>query len=244
MVGSRFTKLSESRYALIEGEALAIVHALDKAKFFVLGCRDLTIAVDHKPLLGVFSDRSLDMPNGRLRDLKEKTLRYHFTMLHIPGMKNKAADALSRHPSSQPDNDVNTDNIASITDLTSTGNHHFISGIFSVEAVNTLASFQAVTWDMVKKATNSDQHMCDLLDHIEEGFPVSTRDLPSALRSFHQYHEDLFVVDGVALYGDRIIIPPSLRAKILDILHSAHQGYPQCFLALSPLSSGQASRLP
>ena len=41
---------------------------LNKAKFFVLGCDDLTIAVDHKPLLGIFSDRCLDMANNRLRN--------------------------------------------------------------------------------------------------------------------------------------------------------------------------------
>ena len=151
MVGSRFTKLSESRYAPVEGEALAVVHALDKARFFVLGCNDLTVAVDHKPLLGIFCDRSLDMANGRLRDLKEKTLRYRFTMLHIAGMKNKAADALSRHPSD--DGTVIADNVSSVADsATGTGNHHFISGICSVEAVDTLTSFHAVT-SFVRRTT-------------------------------------------------------------------------------------------
>ena len=100
MVGSRFTQPAESRYAPVEGEALAVTYALEKTKFFVLGCTDLTIAVDHKPLLNIFSDRSLDMANGRLRSLKEKTLRYRFSMSHVPSLKNKAADALSRHPSS------------------------------------------------------------------------------------------------------------------------------------------------
>ena len=51
LVGSRFTHPTESRYAPVEGEALAIVDALDKARYFVLGCDDLIIAVDHKPLL-------------------------------------------------------------------------------------------------------------------------------------------------------------------------------------------------
>ena len=41
LVGSRFTHPAESRYAPVEGEALAVVHALDKARFFVLGCPNL-----------------------------------------------------------------------------------------------------------------------------------------------------------------------------------------------------------
>ena len=60
LVGSRFTHPAESRYAPIEGEALAVADALDKARYFVLGCKNLVIAVDHKPLLRIFGDRSLD----------------------------------------------------------------------------------------------------------------------------------------------------------------------------------------
>ena len=97
LVGSRFTHAAESRYAPIEGEALAVADALDKARHFVLGCSNLVVAVDHKPLCKLFGDRSLE-PNTRLRNLKEKTLRYRFSMVHIPGIRNKTSDALSRHP--------------------------------------------------------------------------------------------------------------------------------------------------
>ena len=90
MVGSRFTHAAESRYAPIEGKALAVADALDKSRYFVLGCDDLIVAVDHKPLLKIFGDRSLeDIPNSRLRNLKEKTLRYRFRVTHVPGMKTK-----------------------------------------------------------------------------------------------------------------------------------------------------------
>ena len=59
LVGSRFTNAAESRYAPIEGEVLAVADALDKARFFVLGCTNLNVAVDHKPLLKILGDRSL-----------------------------------------------------------------------------------------------------------------------------------------------------------------------------------------
>ena len=87
LVGSRFTHAAESRYAPIEGEALAVADALDKARFFVLGCTNLIVAVDHKPLLKILGDRSLeDISNNRLRNLKEKTLRYKFHILHVPAI--------------------------------------------------------------------------------------------------------------------------------------------------------------
>ena len=95
LVGSRFTHGAESRYAPIEGEALAVADAFDKARFFVLCCSNLIIVVDHKPLLKVLGNRSLeDITNGQLRNLKEKTLRYKFRMVHIPGVRYKAADAI------------------------------------------------------------------------------------------------------------------------------------------------------
>ncbi len=86
LVGSRFTHPAESRYAPVEGEALAVADALDRARYFVLGCKDLTVAVDHKPLLGIFATRALDdISNPRLRNIKEKTLRYNFRVVHIQG---------------------------------------------------------------------------------------------------------------------------------------------------------------
>ena len=115
LVGSRFTHPAESRYAPVEGEALAVADALDKARYFVLGCEDLIIAVDHKPLLKIFGDRSLEnISNTRLRNLKEKTLRYKFTMIHVPGIKHRAADSISRHPTGDPVKMTLVDDVAAI----------------------------------------------------------------------------------------------------------------------------------
>ena len=97
--GSRFTSGAESRYAAVEGEALAAAYSLNKAKHFILGCEDLILAVDHKPLLGLLGDKNLeDIENPRLQNLKEKTLRYSFEVVHVPGVMHKGADAASRHP--------------------------------------------------------------------------------------------------------------------------------------------------
>ena len=115
LVGSRFTSGAESRYAPVEGEALAVVDALDKARHFTLGCCDLIVAVDHKLLLKTFGDRCLnDIPNPRLRNLKEKSLRYRFKVVHIPGVRHAAADAVSRHPVGEPTPLPLPDDVASV----------------------------------------------------------------------------------------------------------------------------------
>ena len=237
LVGSRFTHTAESRYAPIEGEALAVAYSLDKARFFVLGCKNLVIAVDHKPLLKVFGDRSLDIPNPRLRNLKEKTLHYRFRMHHIAGVKHKAADALSRHPTgtTSPLKLELPDDIASTS---VTIKRSFLSGIRCAEPVNpestdkeltvsatsTFNTLQSVTWSRVKNATSSDADMINLLKVIESGFPENRNELATPLREYFQFRDHLYSIDGVILYKDRVVIPPTLRNDILTVLHSAHQG--------------------
>ena len=199
LVGSRFTHAAESRYAPIEGEALAVAYALDATRHFVLGCADLIVAVDHKPLLKIFHDRALDnIPNARLRNLKEKTLRYKFSMTHIPGAKHRAADGFSRYPTGSP----------VLLDLPD-------------DATCSLTTIRAVTWNRVREATTSDPEYHTALTLIEAG--PSTDPLPHGhplRRCFHSLH----VADGVLMYKDRVVIPPSLQAEVLDSLHSAHQG--------------------
>ena len=247
LVGSRFTHSAESRYAPVEGEALAVADALDKARFFTLGCEDLIIAVDHNPLPKLFGDRSLEeISNARLRNLKEKTLRYKFRMVHIPGVKHRAADAMSRNPSGprNPPKLPLPDDVASASGSTGTvpdpyhslllaGSRHddptsaatylCINNDIASSASSALKNV-AITWENVKLATTSDPTMNKLVSIIESGFPGSRHELPQELQEYFQFREHLYTVDGVAHYNDRVIIPPSLREDILTTLHSAHQG--------------------
>lgn len=101
-VAHRLTIYSQGRIQIrpYRRGSIGGVYALSKTRHFVLGCPDLTIIVDHKPLVAIFGDRSLEqIDNIRLRGLKEKTLQYSFKIQHIQGIKNIVPDALSRYPS-------------------------------------------------------------------------------------------------------------------------------------------------
>lgn len=99
MAGSRFLTPCESRYAAVEGEALAIQWSLEQTNNFTLGCKDLLIVTDHKPLVKLFGDRTLDeISNTRLFRLKQKTLLWKFKVVHMPRKSNMGADAMSCHP--------------------------------------------------------------------------------------------------------------------------------------------------
>ena len=222
LVGSRFTSSTESRYAPIEGQALAVVDALEKSRHFVLGCDNLIIAVDHKHLVKVFGDRSLhDTENPRLRNLKEKTLRFRFRIVHVPGARNAAADSVSHNPvgvseemqlpDDQPTESIGAPETMCLASIRVHDNKETeICSSFDNKSRDVLSK---ITWESVRLSTASDSSCQLLLQHIEAGFAKSRQRVPTAIQGFFQYREHLSTYDGVILYKDRVVIPPSLRQK-------------------------------
>ena len=62
--------------------------------------------------------------------------------------------------------------------------------------------------------------MQSLIKAIYAGFPPETRDSPM-ISQFWQYRESLHVSNGVIIYNDRAVIPPSLHPAVLEALHAA-----------------------
>jgi GNAT superfamily N-acetyltransferase len=94
LAGSRFLSSAEERYAAIEGEVLAVAWDLEQTRYFTQGCDNLVVITDHKPLVKIFGDRTLDeISNSRLFRLKQRTLQWRFDIKHLPGKTNLAADA-------------------------------------------------------------------------------------------------------------------------------------------------------
>ena len=107
--GSKFCSPAESRYHPIEGEGQAVITGLEKCKFFILGIKNLTLCIDHKPLLAILGTKQslADLPNPRLMNVKLKSMMYRFQVKHIPGKDHVTPDAFSRRQDS-PITAVNT----------------------------------------------------------------------------------------------------------------------------------------
>ena len=102
LAGSRFLQDAETRYSPLEGELLAIVFGMNQCRMFLSVCPNFYVATDHLPLIPILGDKALDqIQNPRLRALKEKTLRFNFQAIHVPGKKHMAPDATSRYPGGQ-----------------------------------------------------------------------------------------------------------------------------------------------
>ena len=81
-------------YAPVEEEALGVAWALDQTRFFTMGCSDLLVVVDHKPLIKLLDDRRLDeIVKPRLFCIKQRTVMWQFQIEYQPGTKNHVAEA-------------------------------------------------------------------------------------------------------------------------------------------------------
>ena len=75
-------------------------------------------------------------------------------------------------------------------------------------ALSSLSSLQCVIWDEVRTATASDKDIFQLVQFIESGISETRNSLPLSLREYHQFRDHLSTVDGVAIYKNRIVVPP------------------------------------
>ena len=228
--GSRFTTSAESRYAPVEGEALAVTYGLEKSRMFTLGCGDLTVVTDHKPLVKILGDCNLDnIKNPRLFNLKEKTLLYRYNIKHVPGTWHCTPDACSRNPSSvttlfasffasYADTDSST---SSDLDMYS---ESCIRAALSGASADDPYTLQAITIERVAESAQHDQEYIALSKVIQQGFPDNITSLPSILHPYWKLRHELYCTNGIILYGGRVVIPTPLRKNVLECLHSAHQG--------------------
>ena len=227
--GSRFTTATERRYAPTEGEALSVAWSLNHARMFVLGCPNLWVATDHKPLVAIFGDKDLsNIKNSRIQRLKMLTTPFQFSILHCPGKWNKGADALSRYPTGEkdkalsiiacfrPEEDQETEEEAE------EALGHIIEDNMAHLHANSI--HEAITVDRLDKACSMDGNYKLLHDTITTGFPKAKNKLNPQLSSFWDMRERLSTFGNIVLLDTRFIIPSKLRHTILKILHSAHQG--------------------
>lgn len=225
MVGSRFTLPAEGNYAATKGELLGITYALEKTKYFTLGCPHLYVGTDHKPLLGILNDATLDsMDNPRIIRLKEKTMGWKFPVIYIPGKEIGGTDALSRYGVRHDDCEPSVRKhlvglmINSVTEECEDDLEEMICLVRDAR--------HPLSWMEVKQESSADSTCQGLIAWISQGAngSVESKIEDDSLKQFQRYRADLSVQDGVILYKGRLLIPNKLRQRVLDTLHSSHQG--------------------
>lgn len=210
--GSRFLSPTESRYAAIELEMLAVSWAVVKCRLFLSGLPHFDVIVDHKPLVPILNSKLLhEIENVRLQRLREKIMEFVFTAHWNQGKDHLAPDALSRSPITQPDGN---DELA----------EDDVPSLCCIVAAAAESSDLNIRLERVREATRADPVLQSLSDVINGGFPLYRHEIPEAIRIFWNVREQLTTDDGLILYGCRLVIPSSMRSDVLRLLHDSHQG--------------------
>ena len=224
LAGSRFLRDAEKRYAPIEGECVAIAWALEDTRWFTLGCSNLIIATDHKPLLKILGDKCLDnLHNPRLFRLKQRTMMWSFKIQFVAGKSNHAADATSRNPTPDPMCVAPAADSLAVIRLEPTCEDGMEADIIA-GAQARADSTGAMSWSDLREATQADKVLQLIIPLIHNGFPAERNLLPETIQPYWQNRDRLSTIDGVIMMDSRMVIPIGLRANVLDTLHAAHQG--------------------
>lgn len=202
---SRSLNEHEVHYSQIHKEALAIVFAVEKFHQYLYG-REFVLRTDHKPLVSIFGPNS-GIPTAaasRLQRWAIKLSAYDFTIEYIR-TDNNTADVLSRLIKSQKNEAVTVEE-----EMPEQTYLHF-----STDAL-------LLDYNALKKETRQDPILSRVLSYLTDGWPsdVEIREL----RPYFNRKNELYSELGCIMWGQRVVIPPGFRKKVLSELHDPHMG--------------------
>ena len=107
--GSRYLKDVETRYAMVELEAIAILYGIKQCHLYLAGLPHFDVITDHQPLKTIFNKKDLfEIDNDKLMKIKqEMQSKYVFTVDYRKGANHVVPDALSRSPVNDPGKEDN-----------------------------------------------------------------------------------------------------------------------------------------
>ena len=200
MFSSKKLTAAEMNYSQTDREALAIVFSLNKFRYYLLG-RNFILRTDHKPLLGLFGKEKKipENANARLTRWSIFLSQFQYDLVHKSGKANCVADALSRLPIQ----DEFSHNVPT----------EYVKMIELVENYN--LSFKDIQ-DLTKK----DIILSRVLGYVKYGWPCND----NMCFEYAKVKNDLSIHNNVVLFRNRLVIPSAIRPRILDLVHSGHNG--------------------
>ena len=199
---SRALNSAERNYSQTEREALAIIFGVLRFQNYLYGHK-FTIETDHRPLLGLFGKgyATSKIAAGRISRWCVFLNQFEYTMIYKEGTKILHADTLSRFPVSPP---------PSQSPLPS-------------ETINLINTFgcSPVTFKDIAEETKKDKLLMEIMHYIRTSWP---NEHSLELKPFFNRKLELSIQQGCIMWGQRVVIPKSLRRQIIDIIHEGHVG--------------------
>ncbi|XP_055623628.1 uncharacterized protein K02A2.6-like [Toxorhynchites rutilus septentrionalis] len=185
----------ERKYFQTEKEALALVWAVDRFKLYLQGAK-FALVTDCKPLKFLFGPNS--KPCARIERWVLRLQSYSYDVVYQPGSTN-LADVLSR--------------------LSVTNSETYDPENESyIQMLATFSAPVAITVQEIQEETKKDEEIQKVITSLEAGT------WSEEVKSYKAYATELCTTSNVLFRGDRIVVPTSLRSRIMEIAHEGHPG--------------------
>ena len=181
---SRALRDSETRYAQIEKEPLAIIYGIEKFDQYVYGL-PVIVKSDHKPL-EMIQQKPLATVQKRLQAMLLRLQRYDVTVKHKQGSEIYIADLLSRVY-------LNEETVGSEGEILTFGEE-------KGEILQATGGSLAVSEERLKQiqeATARDETSTELKKVILEGWPETKHKILSLIKPYYGVRDELAVQNGL-----------------------------------------------
>ena len=211
MFASRALTGAEKNYQNLERECLAMIWGMEKFHYFLYG-KHFTLKTDQKPLVSIYKKHMVEI-SPRIQRLVVRSFPYQpFDVQYRRGKEIPLADALSQ-VSPTP---VEEDGIQLL--------------IIAVNLITSSVPVSSSEIEMIHGETARNPTLNLLRHYIHVGWPVDRRMLLREIHTFWNYREDLLMENGLVTKGARLVIPSTLRSKVLEQIHEGHLGIEKCML--------------
>lgn len=197
---SKTMNKAQRGYSQLEREALSIVFGLKRFQQYLLG-HHFELLTDHKPLLGLIgSNRSIpENASSRLQRWAIYMAGFSYTLNYRCNQQHLDCDALSRVP---------------LEEELEESEDKLVHSLFLEEP-------QSLTAKDIRRATAKDPVLRQVQVYVQSGWPHHVEPIYS---DFLRCRNELSCSQGCLLRGIQVVVPTTLRKKVLKELHATHQG--------------------
>jgi len=201
---SRSLNPAEKNYSQIHKEALAIIFGITKFYMYLYG-RHFTLYTDHQPLLKIFAPDAATpvLAAARLQRWSLLLSSYRYDIKYRCSKSIANADALSRLP------------------LPYKADSSVESQLYYT--IDRQLDNLPVSASAIARETAKDRVLSKVMSLTQHGW-FSGPCTDDVLKPYFTRKDELSCEQGCIMWGARVIVPPSLRDRVLEELHNAHPG--------------------
>ena len=197
--GSRGLTDTQKRYCTTSLEAMAIYAGIKKCNFYLRGLDYFKVVTDHKALVSMFKQDLEEVAIERVQRYRERLSQYCFEVEWMEGKSHLIADALSRYPAFDPEDDHDGDQ--------------------EIAACRQMTLDPALAF-VTEEAASDERYLEEEKKHISSDHPV--RELEPHWRELSV--TKLNEVDLLAKDENKLVVPVGARETVLEKLHANHAG--------------------